>query len=224
MPPVPPPHRTRGFLALTTPEQWRDLLQHGKRRPVERGTRLLDQGGPSRLVYALEHGRARVVYTEHNGDEVLVAVRGPGDLVGEYAQRDRSKHMASVWTLEQCVVTVFTADGFEGGIRRHDLGEPLQRYMLGKARQVGKRVWRVAHLRVEQRMAKLFLEIIEAGVDAEVHTVPLSQNQIAASLGVSLSSVAHLLGAWRRIGLVETRAFEIEVLDLPALTRRAATR
>jgi CRP/FNR family transcriptional regulator, cyclic AMP receptor protein len=184
---------------------------------------LLDQGGPSKVVYAVERGRARVVYTEENGDEVLVAVRGPGDLLGEYAQRDRSEHMASVWALEQCIVSVLTTDAFEGCIRRHELGETLQQYMLGKARQIGGRVWRAAHLNVEQRTAQLFLEVISAGAEPGDPTIPMTQREIAASLGVSLSSVAHLLGSWRKLGLVQTDTSLITVIDIPALTASAAS-
>lgn len=221
---TPPHHGARGFQALTTAEQWRELLRHGRRSAFEPGTRLIDQGDRSKVVYALERGRVRIVYTEDDGDEVLVAVRGPGDLLGEYAQLDRSEHMASVWTLEACVATVFAADAFEGGVQRHGLGDALQRYMLGKARQVGRRVWRAAHLRVEQRTAKLFLEVIDADTETDAPTVPMTQQEIAASLGASLSSVAHLIARWKRLGLVRTQHARITVLDLPALARRAASR
>lgn len=219
-----PTSPARGFQALTTPAQWQDLLNHGTRRPVDAGTLLLDQGGPSRLVYAFEQGRARVVYTEDNGDEVLVAVRGPGDLLGEYAQRDRSEHMASVRALEDCTAVVLTSDAFEGCVRRNQLGDALQRYILDKTRQTAKRMWRASNLKNEQRMAQLFLEVIAADPGRDEASVPMTQDDLASSLGVSLSSVAHLLAKWRKLGLIRTRPSKTIVLDVAALSRRATSR
>ena len=221
IPPHPHGGRARGFQAITTTGQWRDLLRHGHRRVFTAGTQLLAQGGVGTVVYALTHGRTRVVYTEDNGDEALVAIRGPGDLLGEYAQRDRGEHMASVQTLEKCVATVMTVQTFERCIRRHGLEEALQRYMLGKARQIGKRMWRAAHLNIEQRTARLFLEFIDAGPTQGASSIPMTQQELAASLGVSRRSVASLLGEWKRNGLVRTQPSPITVLDLPALTRKA---
>ena len=219
----PHPH-ARGFQALTTPDQWRDLLRHGARRPIRAGDVIIEQGYPGKLVYALELGRIRVTYTEENGHEALVAVRGPGDLVGEYAQRDGGVHMASVWTLEDSHAIAITSDRFETFIRRHELGEALQHYMLGKARQVGERIWRMANLRTEQRMAQLFLELVNAAPGNSPATIPMSQGLIASSLGVTRRSVNNLLARWREQGLVRTQPAPITVLDPAALARRAAMR
>jgi CRP/FNR family transcriptional regulator, cyclic AMP receptor protein len=217
------PH-TRGFRALVSEAQWRQLLGRGVVRDIPSGTRLLHQGEHSRVVYALTRGRVRVVYTEDNGDEALIAIRGPGDLLGEYAQRDRREHMASVWTLENCRAAILGADAFEGFIGRHALVEPLHRYMLGKARQIGVRMWRAANLQTEQRMAQLFIEVLDAAPPSSAATVPMTQAQVASSLGVARSSVARLLAQWKEAGLVRIRPSRIELTDRAALVRRANPR
>jgi CRP-like cAMP-binding protein len=203
---------------------WNALLAQGYRRNFRAGERLLDQGAPSELVYALAQGRVRVVYTDESGNEVLVAVRGPGDLIGEYAQRDRGDHSASVWTLEECTASVIKAADFEGFLQRERLSDALQRYMLGKARQVGERVWRAANLQTEQRLAQLFLEVVNTAPGEAEQTVPMSQRLIADSLGVSLRSVNLLLSRWKERGLVRTRHGRITIVDLAALARRAHLR
>jgi CRP/FNR family cyclic AMP-dependent transcriptional regulator len=220
-----PPHlHIRGFQALIGTEQWYRLLKEGSRRTYPSMDRLLDQGAPSRLVHVLTEGRVRVVYTDAGGNEVLVAVRGPGDLLGEYAQRDRGEHSASVWTLEACTTSVFAAAAFEGFMQRERLSDALQRYMLGKARQVGERVWRAANLQSEQRLAQLFLEVVNADPSRTEPTVPMSQQLIADSVGVGRRSVTELLSRWRERGLVRTQPSLVTILDLPALARRAHLR
>lgn len=205
-------------------ERWHWIQKQGSLRTHSPVHRLLDQGAPSRLVHVLTAGRVRVVYTDEGGNEVLVAVRGPGDLLGEYAQRDRDAHSASVLTLEACTTSVLTAAAFEGFIQREQLSDALQRYMLGKARQVGERVWRAANLQSEQRLAQFFLEVVNADPGAAERTVPMGQQLIADSLGVGRRTVTNLLSQWKEHGLVRTQPSLVTILDLPALTRRAHLR
>jgi CRP/FNR family transcriptional regulator, cyclic AMP receptor protein len=219
-----PPHlHTRGFQSLITHAHWRELVGEGHRADMRGGGRLLDQGDRSAVVHALVRGRVRVTHAEPDGKEALIAVRGPGDLLGEYAQRDRGAHMASVWTLEDCTVATLGADAFERFIRRHRLDEALQRYILAKIRQVGERIWRASNLQTEQRMAQLFLEAVNAA-PGSTPTVPMSQGLIADSLGVTRRKVNALLAQWKEHGLVRTRPAPIAVLDLAALARRAHLR
>ncbi|WP_199035958.1 Crp/Fnr family transcriptional regulator [Glycomyces salinus] len=206
---------------MIAPTQWQDLVRRGRRRSFPAGGHLLDQGARGEVVYALLAGRVRVVYTESDGNEVLVAIRGPGDLLGEYAQQDHGTHMASVWALEDCETSALAGEKFESALEHRGLTEPLRRYMLAKARQVGERVWRAANLNTEQRMAQLFLEVLSAASAPDASRVPMTQQQVADSLGVSRSSVTRLLAHWRRSGTVRIGQSRIELLDRSALARRA---
>ncbi|WP_112139856.1 Crp/Fnr family transcriptional regulator [Glycomyces dulcitolivorans] len=222
---TPPPHLpSRGFQGLLPPDQWDELLRAGVSSPLRGGNLLLSQGFQTGVVYALRSGRVRVVHTEPGGKEALIAVRGPGDLLGEYAYQDHGEHMASVWALEPCEVTALSSARFEDFIRRHRCEELLQRYILGKIRQGGQRIWRAANLQTEQRVALLFLEVIGAARVGADPTIPMTQGQVADSLGVALSSVTLVLGQWRRHGLIRTLPAPLRVLDMAALARHANPR
>ena len=221
---VPRHLHSRGFQALSTAEQWVELVRCGRRTTIVGGERILHQGEHDPVVLVLESGRVRVVYTEPDGNEALIAVRGPGDLLGEYAQRDQGEHMASVWTLEDCTVSTLAAHDFGEIVRRQRLDDALQRYILGKIRQGGQRIWRASNLQTEQRMALLFLEIIGAAAADAKPTVPMTQAQVAASLGVALSSVTRILAQWRERGVIRTVPTPMQVLDMGALARQANTR
>lgn len=221
MTPTPQSPPARGFQALLAPAQWRELTGLGRRRALAAGERLLDQGGQSGVVYVLQEGRVRIMYTEPDGDTALIAIRGAGDVLGEYAQRDQGEHMAAVWTLEACVAAEVPSKEFAAFLLGHGLDSVLQRYMLAKVRQGAQRIWRAAHLQAEQRMALLFLEVIGAAPASEAPTVPMTQAQVAASLGVALSSVTKPLGDWRDRGIIRTVPAPMRVLDTAALARRA---
>jgi CRP-like cAMP-binding protein len=220
MTPTPQQPYTRGFRALVDDRQWHSLLTHGTHRTFTAGEPLLHQGSPSRLVHALLQGRVRVSYTEADGHEVLIAIRGPGDLLGEYAQRDRGTHMASVWAVEDCLSTVLTADAFESAVHLARLELPLQQYILHKYREIPQRLWSASNLQTDQRMALLMLEMLNADPSAAGTAIPMTQQQIADSLGVARSSVTRLLAHWRESGLVRVRQSRLEVLDRAGLARR----
>lgn len=211
----------RGFRALIGTDRWNALLAHGNRRSFPAAERLLDQGAPSRLVHVLIKGRIRVVYTEDGGNEVLMAIRGPGDLLGEYAQRDRGRHMATVWSLDGCETAVLTAAAFDDAVRHLRASDALQQYILQKYRQIPQRLWHIANLQTEQRMALLFVEIIGADPGPRANTIPMTQQLIADSLGVARSSVTRYLSEWRRAGILRSDQTRLEVIDSAALARRA---
>ncbi|WP_279580661.1 Crp/Fnr family transcriptional regulator [Fodinicola feengrottensis] len=90
----------QGFRALVRPEVWSALVQAGAHREYEPGQRLFSQGDQSGWLLVLVAGRVKVSYAERAGDELLLAVRGPGDLIGEFSGRDDAPRSATIQTLE----------------------------------------------------------------------------------------------------------------------------
>lgn len=162
-----------------------------------------------------------MVYTGVEGTETFIAIRGPGDLIGEYAQRDAGGRTASVWTLEACEVTVVSFGAFGSFIKEARLENELQRYMMAKTRQNPQRIHLAANRSMEQRLAQLLLEVVYAGVGPTASQVHLSQRQIGDALGVTRPWVNRALRKWRVEGFIRTRPDPITVLDIEALKRRA---
>ena len=69
---------------------------------------LFRQGDLPTSAFLIEEGHVEVVLERDGGDRVL-AVRGPGDIIGEMAIVDRVPRSASVRALEGCVVLPITA-------------------------------------------------------------------------------------------------------------------
>lgn len=210
--PEPP---VRGFRALVTAPTWAALVQSGTRREFQAGDRLLEQGRSGDWVLAVLAGRVKVLYSEPAGHELLLAVRGPGDLLGEFAGRDRGPRMATVQALEPCIAHTLSMSEFTEFIRRNSVGDALERYVMAKVRETARRTWQVAHQRIATRMAGLMCALIgAAGPDhAAPHQIPMSQEDIATALGVVRSSISPVLADWRERGLVELGRGRITVLN-----------
>ncbi|GAA4979829.1 Crp/Fnr family transcriptional regulator [Actinopolymorpha pittospori] len=210
----------RGFRQLVSSTVWAALVQSGVRQIHEPGGRLLVQGDPGRWVVILVAGRVKVIYSEPSGVELLLAVRGPGDLLGEFSRNDDGPRTTTIQAMERCVAYTLADTQFTEFIRRHRLAEPLDRYVMTKVRESAVHTWQVAHRSTAPRLAGLLLNVVAAaGPDHPNPTmVPMSQEELASALGLARSSIAPVLADWKRTGLVRLGRARIFVED-PARMR-----
>src|SRR5215468_2690914 len=73
----PPP-----LLQWLTPREREQVLGHGRRRVLNRGQTLFNQGASHEGIYLIESGRIRVFYTAPSGREITLAYWLPGNFVG----------------------------------------------------------------------------------------------------------------------------------------------
>src|SRR4051812_6206720 len=77
-----------GFLGALEAGQAADLRRRGVTRRFRKGQALFHQGGSSDRVVVLLNGRVKVSTLTDSGKEVVLAFRGPGDLLGELSAID----------------------------------------------------------------------------------------------------------------------------------------
>ena len=131
-----------------------------------------------------------------NGTEVVLAVRGPGAMLGEFSAIDRQPRSATVTAIESVAALALTLDEFESYLRGHG---------------------RVAARLVE--MAESFGQPVADGVKI---TLPFSQDELAGWIGASREAVSKALGTLRAAGAIRTGRMSVTVRDIDALRRRSA--
>jgi diguanylate cyclase len=87
---------------------------------------LFRQGDPPTSAFLIEEGHMEVVL-ECDGIHKVLAMRGPGDIIGEMAIVDRIPRSASVRAIDDCVVLPITAVQLE---RRMANADPITRMVL----------------------------------------------------------------------------------------------
>lgn len=212
--------RAPAFGALTGPAAWSSLVHSGVRGRHDAGTRVLCQGEPGGWVLLCVAGRTKVTYAEPNGRELMLAVRGPGDVIGEFSGRDGGPRSATVQAIEPCITSRLPDDRFISMVGRFGLEAELNRYILGKMRESGAHAWQVAHRRTAGRLAELLLAIVAAaGPDhPEPTTVAMSQEELAAALGLARSAITPVLSEWKDADLISTHRARLVIEDVPGLT------
>ena len=216
----------QGFLGLLGAEQAEALIGMGRTRRYRRGATLIGEGTRPDLVVVLLSGRVKVTSVSGGGDEALLAVRGPGDLLGELSALDGQPSSATVNALDPVEALVVSPAGFRAFLQAHPeaalrLFELLTRRLRDADRKrlefgAYDTVGRVASRLVE--LSQRFGQPTEQGVRI---ALPLTQEELAGWVGSSREAVSKALRWMRGRGWVETRRKAIVVLDLDALRGRA---
>jgi CRP/FNR family transcriptional regulator, cyclic AMP receptor protein len=216
-----------GFLGALDPEQSAALRERAIPRRFRKGQSIFHEGGPSDRVVVLLSGRAKVSTLTGEGKEVVLAFRGPGDLLGELSAIDDQPRSASVEAIEPVEALAIAAGDFRSFLTAHPEVSLLLLRMLSRRLRAADRV-RVEFGaydtvgRVSARLVGLagqYGERVAKGIRIDL---PISQEELAGWTGASREAVSKALQTLRRAGWVITERRAITVVDLEALRRRSA--
>ncbi|GLW93961.1 Crp/Fnr family transcriptional regulator [Actinokineospora globicatena] len=202
------------FRTLVGARAWAAVVAAGTARAYPPGAALLRQGEPGGQVLALLRGRVRVMVDDGSGAQLLVSVRGPGDLVGELAPAACVARTASVVALDQCTAVALSSAALDAAVAG---GGAVREYLRIKLVAMVDQV-PVAHASSRARVARLLLEVIDHGDEGD-RRVPLSQEAIARALGMARSTVAEQIADLRRCGALRSGP-RLVVVDRDELVRR----
>jgi CRP/FNR family cyclic AMP-dependent transcriptional regulator len=197
------------FLARLEGEDRAALLGLGRRLHYPARATLVTQDEPPAHVLLLLTGWTKVTRSAANGYEALLALRGPGDIVGEASAVSGRPRSATVTTLEQVEVVAVTREPFLAYLA----GSPAAALQLlgltaDRTRASDRRRVEFGALGVRERLAILLLELArthgEQVPEGTRLTTGLSQYELAGSVGASREAVARLLAGLRKRGIVST--------------------
>lgn len=202
------------------------LASAARRRRYPKGEALFNEGNRSERIMILLEGRAKVARATEDGREALLALRGPGDLLGEMSAFDGEPHSASATALEDCEVLVLTTEEFTAFLEEHPhAAVTLLTMVTRRLRDADAKRADFLAYDAESRVARGLVELADrfgeptnGGVRIRVS---LSQEELGGWLGASRESVSKALQIMRARRWIETHRREITVRDLDALRRRA---
>ena len=214
------------FLDALTELETEELRSAGRRASYGAGVTLFHQGDDAGPVIGLLAGRAKVTSLSSAGREAIVAVRGPGDLVGEMAAVDAQPRSATVTTLEPVEALLVPGSAFAAFLERYPrVALVILRMVAGRLRYADAQQAEFATTDVVGRVSHRLVELSERfgtteGARIEIE-LPLSQEELAAWTGASREAVSKALQLLRSLRIVETGRRHVTVLDHEALRRRA---
>lgn len=204
------------------------LAELARPMKIPSGTVLFENGDPGNGCYAVLEGSLKVSILSVEGDEQLLAVMGPGDLVGELALLDGRPRSATVTALKAAQLAFIDKAAFE---RFADQNPAVYRHMLSivgkRLRQANDVLAARSFLPLPGRVAQTLLQLSETfgkpldGGRLLIH-YKLSQADIANMAGAARENVSRVLNEWKRMGTI-SRISGYYCLEQPDLLRQAAT-
>ncbi|MGH6962732.1 MAG: Crp/Fnr family transcriptional regulator [Dongiaceae bacterium] len=215
-----------GFAGALSPAVLAAFRAAGRTRRYPAGTTLLNEGDRSASVILVEQGRVKISSYTEDGREIVLAVRGPGDLLGELSAIDGEPMSATAGALDPVQATVLAVEDFSHFLNRHaEAGVVLLGIVTRRLRDADRKRIEFGAYDSVGRVARRLLELAERFGETTAQGVrialPLSQEEIAGWTGSSREAVSKALRALRDRGLVDTGRKVITVLDIDGLRKRA---
>jgi CRP-like cAMP-binding protein len=217
-----------GFLGYLSPRERDELLTLGTERTYRAGTFLLLEGDPSNHVIVLLKGQVKAFVVAPDGDRVLLALRGPGDVLGELAaiEPDSPQRTATIEATEPTTARVLSAAELTTFLaRRPSAALALLRDLRDRLRNAERmRTEAVTYDTMARVTRQLAVLAARYGVPGEADgrvTLRISQAELAGWVGASRESIARAMKSLRKRNLLATGYRTIEVIDLAALEAAA---
>jgi CRP/FNR family cyclic AMP-dependent transcriptional regulator len=212
-----------GFL---TEDEWRTLSATGRPRRFRARQRLFREGEPGDHVVAILSGRVKVSVQTQTGRELLLAMKEPGDLVGEISVIDGRPRSATAMALDPVEALIIPAPAFGDFIESHPrIAVRLLQALAAQIRAADRRTIERDTGDITCRVARRLVDLAERlgehrGSGVEV-TLAVSHDDLAAWVGATREATSRALGRLRAEGCLTTGRQRIVLTDLPALRRRA---
>jgi CRP-like cAMP-binding protein len=192
---------------------------------------LIHEADTSDWVLLLEAGRVKASSYTAGGAEVVLAVRGPGALLGELSAVSHEPRSATVQALEPVTGLLVALADFEIYLKEHGrVGVVLMRLLAARLRDADRKRIEFGAQDTTGRVAARLVELADRfgarapepeHPDAVLIALPLSQDELASWIGASREAVSKALGVLRGAGWVRTSRLRVVVLDQQALRARA---
>ena len=177
-----------------TESQLETLAAGSARRSYPKGRTIVSEGEPSQSMYILLAGRAKVQRSDAEGKEVILAVLGSGEIIGEMSLIDDAPRSASVVTLESCEFMGVSKDAFKAMLAQNpEVAMNVMRGLVRRLREADKKIETLALLDVYGRVARVLLDFSEVVGGERIVKNKLPRQEIAKMIGASREMVSRVM-------------------------------
>ncbi|MBI2753504.1 MAG: Crp/Fnr family transcriptional regulator [Betaproteobacteria bacterium] len=206
--------RTVPLFAGFPDDQLRTRSSVVTRRTVPRGAVIIVEGDPTDSLYIVISGRMRVLMSDADGKEVILAILGPGEFFGEMGLIDDSPRSATVMAVEACELIVITKRDFKKCLSENfEMAMTVMRGLVRRLREADRKIGSLALLDVYGRVAHLLIDMAEMVNGQRIVTRRLPKQDIAKMIGASREMVSRVMRDLQLGGFIEVRGSQILLRD-----------
>jgi CRP/FNR family cyclic AMP-dependent transcriptional regulator len=208
-------------------EQLSDIEARLRRKIFLAGANVITAEELDETVYVVLEGSVKVYVTRPDGSEVILAILGAGEIVGEMSVADSLGRSANVITLEETNLLLMDRGTFRASVEElPTMALNLTNILSRRLRLANAHLRSVAARDVPGRVAAQLLALArEYGVPSRNGTLiplPLTQSDLAALVGASRVRVNQAIAFFKKRRYLSVGTdHRITVHDADALARRS---
>jgi CRP/FNR family cyclic AMP-dependent transcriptional regulator len=158
--PLSPPEN---LLSVLPPELAAPLFATARTQRLRADQTLFTAGDPGDGCYRVEQGLLKVSVVSPSGSERILAILGPGALVGELAMIDAQPRSASVVAARDSELSFISRSAFEAIAKTHpDIYRHIVKLLAQRLRDTNMVVAAMSFLSLKGRVAQALLSLAEA--------------------------------------------------------------
>jgi CRP/FNR family cyclic AMP-dependent transcriptional regulator len=199
-----------------------DLTRRFLIRELPAGSHLILEDTHAEATFIIVHGAVKIEVFSMDGTEVILAILGPGEIIGEMSVVDSLERSASVVTMEHTTLLTIDRSAFWNCLQTMPaLAYNVARILSRRLRDANAHVRTLVTLDVEGRVAQQLLSLAAAcGEDTPGggRRIPirLTQSDLAGLVGASRVRVNQVLSTYRQAGLISVECGYRFVLHDPS--------
>lgn len=209
-----------------SPEEREELRGMMSQTTLRRGEVLFNEGDSGDRLYILLTGKVKLGHTSVDGRENLLAVLGPGEIVGELTLFDPGPRSATATAVATTELLALEHNQLMGFIDSHPtLAKDMLRALAVRLRLTNIALADLVFSDVPGRVAKALLDLADrfgAPTEDGIH-VPhdLTQEELAQLVGASRETINKSLAEFSSRGWIRLEGRAVTLIDVERLKRRA---
>ena len=189
------------------PHEFDRLMQFARSQRHPAGEVIFRKGDPGISMMSIIEGRVKISVASSDGKEAVLAVLGPGEVLGEMAILEDKNRSADATALDACELLVLQKRDFIPFLERNPaISIRLLRILCERLRRTSALVEDRTFLSLPARLAKTLLDLADSGghetADGTRVDFNMSQKNFGGLMGASRESVNKQLHAWQSEGLL----------------------
>jgi CRP/FNR family cyclic AMP-dependent transcriptional regulator len=220
-----PAPRLESLLAALPPELSQSLFAKARPLSLKADQTLFVAGDEGDGCYRVEEGLLKASIAAPAGGERILAVLGPGSVLGELSMIDGGPRSASVTALRDSKLSFVGRAAFEVfGQARPDLYRHVATLLARRLRDTDEALVATNFLSVKGRVARSLLSLADAfgrdlGQGRTLIRQKVSQSDLAAMAGIARENVSRVLHDWSSRSVVSRLAGYYCLENVAALKR-----
>ncbi len=188
-----------------------------KEKNVSAGAFIIKQGGDPKEAFVILEGNVKIYHATLKSNEYLMAIAGPGEIVGELEILTEEKNLCSAEALINCRVAVLDRNIYRKWLNEdHKFALLMNQILCSRLQKISTRA--AEHLTYPLEYS--FLKLIKASaLKKSSQTIKISKNEISSYLGTSVRSVNRILKNLHNQKVLSISKNEIQILSMDFLEK-----